>query len=42
MALAGSACSSWAQKVPVKETILNNGMRVLMVERHDEPSVAGG
>src|SRR5579862_1360809 len=31
-----------AQKVPVKEVILHNGMRLLMVERHDEPSVAGG
>src|SRR2546422_10469138 len=36
--------SSWvhAQKVPVVETNLANGMRLLMVERHDEPSVAGG
>jgi predicted Zn-dependent peptidase len=42
LALAGSAWSSWAQKVPVKEKILSNGMRLLMVERHDEPSVAGG
>src|SRR5438309_2864188 len=36
---------SWplrAQKVPVIETNLANGMRLLMVERHDEPSVAGG
>ena len=32
----------FAQKVPVKEVILDNGMRLLMVERHDEPSVAGG
>jgi predicted Zn-dependent peptidase len=31
-----------AQKVPVIETNLANGMRLLMVERHDEPSVAGG
>jgi len=30
------------QKVPVIETNLANGMRLLMVERHDEPSVAGG
>src|SRR5437899_2577350 len=37
--------SSWplrAQKVPVVETNLANGMHLLMVERHDEPSVAGG
>src|SRR5262245_57451513 len=30
-----------AQKVPVVETNLVNGMRLLMVPRHDEPSVAG-
>ena len=33
---------SQAQKVPVVATNLANGMRLLMVERHDEPSVAGG
>jgi predicted Zn-dependent peptidase len=31
-----------AQKVPVVEKSLTNGMRILMVERHDEPTVAGG
>src|SRR5438046_4360088 len=31
-----------AQKVPVVEKKLGNGMRLLLVERHDEPSVAGG
>jgi predicted Zn-dependent peptidase len=31
-----------AQQVPVQEVTLNNGMKLLMVERHDEPSVAGG
>src|ERR1051325_3947790 len=31
-----------AQKVPVVEKRLSNGMRLLMVERHDEPSFAGG
>src|SRR5882762_3397395 len=31
-----------AQKVPVIEKTLSNGMRLLMVERHDEPSIAGG
>src|SRR4029077_1497129 len=31
-----------AQKVPVVERQLSNGMRLLMVERHDEPSFAGG
>jgi predicted Zn-dependent peptidase len=31
-----------AQKVPVVEKTLANGMKLLMVERHDDPSVAGG
>jgi len=31
-----------AQKVPVKEQFLSNGMKVLMVERRDAPSVSGG
>jgi predicted Zn-dependent peptidase len=31
-----------AQEVPVVEKHLTNGMRLLLVERHDEPSVAGG
>jgi predicted Zn-dependent peptidase len=31
-----------AQQVPVQEHALPNGMRVLLVERHDEPSVSGG
>jgi len=31
-----------AQKVPVVEKALPNGMRLLLVERHDEPTVAGG
>jgi len=31
-----------AQKVPVIEKHLANGMQLLLVERHDEPSVAGG
>lgn len=33
---------TWAQKVPVTETVLSNGMKLLLVERHDEPSVSGG
>src|SRR5436190_2602961 len=37
-----TALSVFAQKVPVVETNLENGMRLLMVERHDEASVAGG
>src|SRR5690242_549197 len=32
----------YAQKVPVTEKTLSNGMRFLMVERHDEPTIAGG
>src|SRR6185369_3294641 len=31
-----------AQEVRVVETNLSNGMRLLMVGRHDEPSIAGG
>ena len=31
-----------AQKVPVVEKTLSNGMRLLIVERHDDPTVAGG
>ena len=31
-----------AQKVPVVEKNLGNGMRLLLVERHDEPTVSGG
>jgi predicted Zn-dependent peptidase len=31
-----------AQKVPVTEKTLSNGMKLLLVERHDEPTVAGG
>jgi predicted Zn-dependent peptidase len=32
----------WAQKVPVAEKTMANGMRLLLVERHDDPTVAGG
>src|SRR5207247_7978208 len=31
-----------AQKVPVVEKSLANGMRLLMGERHDDPTIAGG
>ena len=31
-----------AQKVPVTEHTLPNGMKFLFLERHDDPSVAGG
>ena len=32
----------FAQQVPVIEKTLSNGMKLLMVERHDDPAVAGG
>ena len=38
----GLAGSSRAQKVPVIEKSLPNGMTLLMVERHDDPTIAGG
>src|SRR5437868_3435245 len=31
-----------AQEVPVIEKTLSNGMKILMVVRHDEPMVSGG
>jgi len=37
-----SQFNAFTQKVPVVEKSLANGMRLLLVERHDEPSVAGG
>src|SRR5437867_2125263 len=36
------ALPSGAQKVPVVEKTLANGMKLLLVERHDQPNVAGG
>ncbi|MBP7935525.1 MAG: insulinase family protein [Phycisphaerae bacterium] len=36
------SCPSQAQEVPAVEKSLSNGMRVLMVERHTEPTIAGG
>ncbi|HXT11346.1 MAG TPA: pitrilysin family protein [Candidatus Angelobacter sp.] len=36
------AFATHAQQVPVIEKTLANGMRLLMVERHDEPTIAGG
>ncbi len=32
----------WAQKVEVQEETLSNGMRLLIVERHDSPTIACG
>src|SRR5262245_58407727 len=37
----GPAAQS-AQLVPVLETNLANGLKLLMVSRHDEPTIAGG
>ena len=31
-----------AQQVPVEERTLSNGMKLLMVERHHSPAIAGG
>ncbi|MEO5804783.1 MAG: insulinase family protein, partial [Verrucomicrobiota bacterium] len=31
-----------AQRVPVTEKTLSNGMRLLLVQRNDEPTVSGG
>lgn len=39
--LCSAAGSLQAQKVPILEKHLSNGLRLLMVERHDEPTVAG-
>src|SRR5215813_12198532 len=41
LALTWGTCVH-GQKVPVVEKHLSNGMRLLIVERHDEPTVAGG
>src|SRR5260221_1179933 len=38
----GMGASLFAQKVPVVEKTLPNGMIVLLVERHDDPTIAGG
>lgn len=42
ISLCAAALPLRAQKVPVVEKDLANGMRVLLVERHDEPTIAGG
>ncbi|MCI0746900.1 MAG: insulinase family protein [Verrucomicrobia subdivision 3 bacterium] len=42
LAICSLACDGWAQKVPVTEHTLGNGMRLLLVERHDDPTIAGG
>ena len=42
IAFAAAWTTAIAQKVPVTEKTLTNGMRLLLVERHDEPTIAGG
>ncbi len=42
LCLALLATGLSAQQVPVVEKILPNGMHLLMVERHAEPTIAGG
>ncbi|MBI3874862.1 MAG: insulinase family protein [Verrucomicrobia bacterium] len=42
LVLLALAPAAFAQKVPVVERTLSNGMKLLMVERHDDPSIAGG
>ncbi|MDX2436782.1 MAG: pitrilysin family protein [Acidobacteriota bacterium] len=40
--LSTFAVSAQEAKVPVQEVFLDNGMKVLMVERHDSPTVSAG
>src|SRR6266481_3924775 len=40
--LCAATLPLFAQKVPVVEKTLPNGMKLLLVERHDDPAVAGG
>ncbi len=40
--LALASFSLFAQQVPVVEKTLSNGMKLLLVERHDDPSISGG
>ncbi len=42
LSLLLSAQAIFAQKVNVNELSLPNGLRVLIVERHDDPTIAGG
>ncbi|MBM3829468.1 MAG: insulinase family protein [Verrucomicrobia bacterium] len=42
LVLALFTLSARAQQVPVIEKTLSNGMRLLLLPRHDEPTVAGG
>ncbi len=40
--IAGAILPLHAQRVPVQEKFLSNGMRLLLVQRKDEPTVSGG
>src|SRR5213596_1657318 len=40
--LLGCASLATAQKVPVQEVLLDNGMRLLMVPRKGDPNIAAG
>jgi len=42
LVLALATLSLLAQQVPVIEKTLSNGMKLLLVERHDDPAIAGG
>jgi predicted Zn-dependent peptidase len=42
LVLVLTTLSLFAQQVPVIEKTLANGMKLLLVERHDDPAVAGG
>jgi predicted Zn-dependent peptidase len=42
LALALTAIPASAQQIPVVEKFLPNGFKLLMVERHEEPRIAGG
>ena len=42
IAFAAAWTTAVAQKVPVTEHTLASGMRVLLVERHDDPTIAAG
>jgi predicted Zn-dependent peptidase len=40
--LIASALPAFAQQIPVIERQLSNGFKLLLVERHEEPRIAGG
>ena len=42
LVVLASAAAAWAQQIPVVEKLLPNGFKLLLVERHDAPSISGG